>query len=62
MKDQWMASLDIRDFHSLDELRGSLSAFVRSYNLAPHSSLKGKSPQAGSFPNRRSSAVWICSG
>ena len=45
MKDQWMASLDIRDFHSLDELRGSLSAFVRSYNLAPHSSLKGKSPQ-----------------
>lgn len=45
MKDQWMASLDMRDFHSLDALRGSLSAFVRSYNLAPHSSLKGKSPQ-----------------
>lgn len=45
MKDQWMASLDIRAFYSLDELRGSLSAFVRSYNLAPHSSLKGKSPQ-----------------
>lgn len=45
MKDQWMASLDIRDFHSLDELRGSLSAFVRSYNLTPHSSLTGKSPQ-----------------
>lgn len=22
MKDQWMAGLDIRDFHSLDELRG----------------------------------------
>ncbi len=35
MKDQWMASLDMRDFHSLDALRGSLSAFVRSYNLAP---------------------------
>lgn len=45
MKDQWMASLDMRDFHSLDALRGSLSDFVRSYNLAPHSSLKGKSPQ-----------------
>ena len=45
MKDQWMASLDLRDFHSLDALHGSLSAFVRSYNLAPHSSLKGKSPQ-----------------
>lgn len=49
MKGQWMASLDIRGFHSLDELRGSLSAFVRSYNLAPHSSLKGKSPQDRPF-------------
>lgn len=45
MKDQWMASLDIRDFHSLDELRGSLLAFVRAYNLSGHSSLQGKSPQ-----------------
>lgn len=45
MKDQWMASLDLKDFHSLDALHGSLSAFVRSYNLTPHSSLKGKSPQ-----------------
>lgn len=45
MKDQWMASLDMRDFHSLDELRGSLLAFVRQYNLRPHSSLGGKSPQ-----------------
>ena len=45
MKDQWMACLDMRDFHSLDSLRGSLLSFVRSYNLAPHSSLKGKSPQ-----------------
>ena len=45
MKDQWMASLDMRDFHSLDSLRGSLLSFVRSYNLAPHSSLKGRSPQ-----------------
>ena len=26
MKDQWMSSLDIRDFHSLDELRGNLLA------------------------------------
>lgn len=45
LKDQWMASLDMRDFHSLDELRGSLFAFVHRYNQAPHSSLKGKSPQ-----------------
>lgn len=45
MKDQWMASLDMRDFHSLDELRGSLYAFVQQYNQSPHSSLRGMSPQ-----------------
>jgi putative transposase len=45
MKDQWMAALDIRDFHSLDELRGNLLAYVQKYNQSPHSSLKGKSPQ-----------------
>lgn len=45
MKDQWMASLDMRDFHSLDELRGSLSAYVQLYNQSPHSSLHGRSPQ-----------------
>lgn len=45
MKDQWMASLDIRDFHSLDELRGNLFAYVQQYNQTPHSSLKGASPQ-----------------
>ncbi len=45
MKDQWMASLDMRDFHSLDELRGSLHSYVQHYNQTPHSSLHGKSPQ-----------------
>ena len=45
MKDQWMAALDMRDFHSLDELRGSLYAFVQKYNQSPHSSLRGMSPQ-----------------
>ena len=49
MKDQWMASLDMRDFHTLDELRGSLHQFVRSYNQSPHSSLKGLSPQERFF-------------
>lgn len=44
-KDQWMAALDIRDFHSLDELRGNLMAYVNRYNQSVHSSLKGKSPQ-----------------
>lgn len=45
MKDQWMAALDIRDFHSLDELRGNLMAYVNQYNQSVHSSLKGKTPQ-----------------
>lgn len=45
MKDQWLSSLDIRDFYSLDELRGSLLAYVQNYNQTVHSSLKGLSPQ-----------------
>jgi len=45
MKDQWMSSLDIRDFHSLDELRGNLLAYVHKYNQNVHSSLNGISPQ-----------------
>lgn len=35
----------MRDFHSLDELRGSLHAYVQKYNQSPHSSLHGMSPQ-----------------
>ena len=44
MKDQWMAALNMRDFHSIDELRGSLLAFVQLYNQRVHSSLNGSSP------------------
>ena len=49
MKDQWMAALDMRDFHSLDELRGSLLAYVLRYNQSIHSSLNGKTPQERFF-------------
>lgn len=49
LKDQWMASLDMRDFHTLEELRGSLMTYVRNYNQRPHSSLKGISPQERFF-------------
>lgn len=45
MKDHWMASLDMSDFHSLDELRGSLLAYVHQYNQTVHSSLNGMSPR-----------------
>ena len=40
-----MAGLDMQDFHSLDELRGSLHSYVQQYNQTPHSSLHGMSPQ-----------------
>ena len=49
MKDQWMAALDMRDFHTLDELRGSLHTYVSQYNQRIHSSLSGKSPQERYF-------------
>lgn len=44
-----MASLDIRDFSSLDEFRGNLLAWVHLYNNTPHASLKGKTPQERFF-------------
>lgn len=49
LKDQWMASLDMRDFHSLEELRGSLRTYINAYNQRPHSALKGISPQVRFF-------------
>ncbi|MDE7244577.1 MAG: DDE-type integrase/transposase/recombinase [Oscillospiraceae bacterium] len=44
LKDQWMASLDMDAFQSLEQLRASLDAFVDSYNHTPHASLSGQSP------------------
>ena len=49
LKDQWMAALDMRDFGSLDELRGSLQTYVHMYNQSPHASLSGSSPQERFF-------------
>jgi len=44
LKDQWMSTLDMEQFHSLGQLRASLDAFVDAYNHTPHASLGGKSP------------------
>lgn len=49
LKDQWMAGLDMNEFHSLDEIRGNLRAWVHTYNNTVHSSLKGKTPQERFF-------------
>lgn len=45
LRSQFLASLNMKDIHSLDEFRGSLQAYVLSYNRHPHSSLQGLSPQ-----------------
>ena len=49
LKDHWYASLDLTEFRSLDELRGSFQEWVRKYNQTPHSSLRGKTPQERFF-------------
>ena len=49
MKDQWMATLNMNDFRTLEELRGSLLTYVKLYNQRPHSSLEGKSPEERFF-------------
>ena len=42
---QFLATLDINEIHSLDELRGRLHAYIQKYNQSVHSSLSGMSPQ-----------------
>ena len=59
MKDQWMASLDMRDFSSLEALSGSLCSYVRDYNLSVHSSLKEKSPQERFFSEQDKVEVYV---
>lgn len=49
MKDQWMAALDMTEFHTLEALRGSLLSFVQQYNQTTHASLNGRSPQERFF-------------
>lgn len=49
LKDQWMATLDMHDFHTLQQLRESLLSYLHTYNLAAHSSLNGMSPQERFF-------------
>ena len=46
---QYLASLDMRSFHTLQELQKDFSAYVSRYNQTPHSSLAGISPQERFF-------------
>lgn len=49
MRMQYLAFLDMREFHSLEELRQHFSGYVSRYNQAVHSSLSGQSPQERFF-------------
>lgn len=42
---QYLASLDMRNFHSIEELRADFAAYVLRYNQTPHSSLGKMTPQ-----------------
>ena len=46
---QYLASLDMRNFHSLEELRRDFAGYVLRYNQTVHSSLDGISPQERYF-------------
>lgn len=46
---QYLAALDMRKFHTLDELRKDFTAYVLRYNQTTHASLNGQTPQERFF-------------
>lgn len=46
---QYLAALDMRKFHSIEEMRTDLAAYVLRYNQTPHSSLGKMTPQERFF-------------
>ena len=46
---QFLSSLDMRQFRSLDELRKCYADYVRRYNQTVHSSLNGRTPEERFF-------------
>ena len=46
---QYLASLDMRDFHSLEQLRKDFAGYVLRYNQTVHASLDGLTPQERYF-------------
>lgn len=49
LRDKWLATTDLTDFKTLDEVQKSLDAFVSNYNHTVHSSLNGKTPDERFF-------------
>ena len=46
---QYLSCLDMRDFHSIDELRSHFYAYLQRYNQTVHSSLNGMTPEERFF-------------
>lgn len=46
---QYLASLDMRKFHSIEDMRADFAAYVLRYNQTPHSSLGRMTPQERFF-------------
>lgn len=46
---QYLSSLDMREFHSLEEIRTHFAAYVQRYNQTVHSSLNGLTPEERFF-------------
>lgn len=49
MKDKWMCTMHLSDFHDLNSVNRSLQNFITTYNNTVHSSLNGKTPHERFF-------------
>ena len=49
LRDKWLATTDLNQFSTLEEIQASLDRFVDKYNRTVHSSLKGKTPEERFF-------------
>lgn len=49
LRDKWLATTDLTQFSTLEEIQASLDRFVDKYNRTVHSSLKGKTPEERFF-------------
>lgn len=49
MRMQFLSSLDMREFHSLEELKTAFAVYVQRYNQTVHSSLGGMTPEERFF-------------
>jgi hypothetical protein len=46
---QYLSTLDMREFHSLEEIRPHFASYVQRYNQTVHSSLNGLTPEERFF-------------